>query len=134
MVVEAAEKSGSLITAGFAKKYKRKLFAVPGPLTSITSIGTANLLKEGADVVVSAEDILKNYGLRAQRTKESSIEFRGLDRLGQRVVEELQREPMEIDALSRIADAPISELGVTLSFLELKGILFEERGKYYIKT
>lgn len=133
MVVEAAEKSGSLITAGFAKKYKRKLFAVPGPLTSITSIGTAKLLKEGADIVTGAEDVIKEYGLTTQKTIESHIEFKGLDKLGQRIVEELQREPMEIDTLLRIINTPISKLSTALSLLELKGILFEERGKYILR-
>jgi len=59
LVIEAGEKSGSLITANLAKKFKRKIFAVPGPITSSVSIGTNMLIKEGAEMVTEARDILR---------------------------------------------------------------------------
>ncbi|MCH7605430.1 DNA-protecting protein DprA, partial [Patescibacteria group bacterium] len=59
LVVEAGENSGALITANFAKKYGRKIFAVPNPLTSAVSKGVTQLLKEGAELVGSADDILQ---------------------------------------------------------------------------
>lgn len=62
LVVEAGLKSGALITAGYAFKYGRKILAVPGPLTSSVSLGTANLIKRGASIVTSSEDILMLYG------------------------------------------------------------------------
>ncbi|TSC55898.1 MAG: hypothetical protein Greene071421_516 [Parcubacteria group bacterium Greene0714_21] len=61
MVVEAGENSGSLITANFAKKFGRRVFAVPGPLTSSVSVGIMQLIKEGAAVVTSAKDVLDYY-------------------------------------------------------------------------
>ena len=61
LVVEAGEKSGSLITANLAKKFGRKIFAVPGPITSSVSKGTNMLIKQGAEMVTDAGDILKYF-------------------------------------------------------------------------
>src|SRR3989338_3241182 len=75
LVVEAGEKSGSLITANFAKKYGRKLFVVPGPLTSSVSAGISELIRGGATVVTRAKDILDFYGIKYEirSTKSETI-------------------------------------------------------------
>ena len=134
MVVEAGEKSGSLITAGFAKKYKRRLLAVPGPLTSASSKGTAQLIKQGADIVTSAEDVLAGYDIPIRSFSKGSIRFSKLGKLEQSILKRLQQEPMEIDALTRSVKTSAAELGTVLSLMQIKGLVFEERGKYYIKA
>jgi len=69
LVTEAALDSGSLITASYAKKYGRKIFAIPGQITSEVSKGTLKLIKEGAEPVAEAQDILSYYKvLLAQRS------------------------------------------------------------------
>ena len=63
LVVEAKQKSGALITAHWAKKQKRKIFAIPGPIHSLNSKGPHILIKNGAKLVESAQDILKELNL-----------------------------------------------------------------------
>jgi len=70
LIIEAGEQSGSLITAEFAKKFKRKVFAVPGPITSENSKGISQLLKEGAAAATCAGDILREYGFSSRFTPE----------------------------------------------------------------
>ncbi len=134
MVVEAAEKSGSLITAALTRKYKRKLFSVPGPLTSAVSKGTIQLIKEGAEIVTAASDILAYYGAEGIASAGSDSLLLKLNKLEQSIVKQLQQEPMEIDVLSRLVKVPIWELGTALSLMQLKGFIGEEAGKYYMNA
>ncbi len=132
MVVQAAKKSGSLITAGCAKKYKRKLFAIPGPLTSSVSIGTAKLIKNGASIVTEAKDVIGFYGAKQSlinfgRTGDKSIKENKVER---KVVKELQTEPLGIDDISRKLNLSSRETGILLSEMQLKGIIKKEGNKY----
>ena len=61
LVIEAEEKSGCLITANYAKKFGRKVFAVPGPITGSLSKGTNLLIRHGAEMVLSARDVLRYF-------------------------------------------------------------------------
>jgi len=133
MVVEAGSKSGSLITANLAKRYQRRLFAVPGPLTSTLSKGTTQLIKEGAEIVSSAEDVLAAYDISNRGFSEGYSQFLKLDQLEQCIIEKLQQEPMEIDTLMRSVGTSASELGTTLSLMQIKGLVFDDKGKYYTK-
>jgi len=134
LVVEAGHKSGSLITADLAKKFKRKLFAIPGPLTSSVSQGTLQLIKEGAQMVTSANDILTHYGLDNSKQPTSCFSFAGLSNLEQSIVESLAQEPKEKDVLLRLVNISVSELGAALSLMQLRGIVNEEEGKYYVNS
>ena len=130
LVVEAALKSGSLITADFAKKYKRKVFALPGPITSKVSEGTNQLLKDEASIVTCAQDILDFYGIK--KSDLNNLNFQKAEGLEKEILEVLKREPMEIDALSRMFEIPSSQLGTTLSLMAMKGLVFQEGSKYFI--
>lgn len=69
LVIEAKEKSGSLITANYAFLQKRKIFAIPGPVYSPVSKGTNLLIKQGAKLVDEADDILKELNLFSKQEK-----------------------------------------------------------------
>jgi DNA processing protein len=134
LVVEAGEDSGALITANLAKKYGRKVFAVPNPLTSAVSQGVNQLLKEGAELVGSAKDILQYYGLRGhaeiRRTATRNYaEIKG--ELEQKIVQQLDKEPLYIDELSRRLLVSASQVGAAISMLQLDGVISEEQGKFY---
>jgi len=142
LVVEAGEKSGSLITANFAKKYKRKLFVVPGQIFSENSKGITELLKEGASPVSSAKDILEYFKISSPVFSErftpkgpyATQEIQGsrFDEVEQKIMDLLKRESVEIDALSRIFKISASEIGTKLSLMELKGFIKKEGNKYYL--
>ena len=134
MVVEAASNSGSLITAKLAKEYKRKLFSVPGMLTSSVSQGTMQLIKDGVEVVVRAEDVLTFFECEQKTAEVENIVLTKLNPLQQRIFKELKHEPKGIDILSYKVNIPISKLGTELSLMQLDGVLIEESGKYYIKN
>jgi len=150
LIVEAGEKSGCLITANYAKKFKRKIFVVPGPITSSVSKGSNMLIKQGAEMVTEARDVLEWF----RREPEVGPSFAGpLLRYGQnnvrplighsesadeesknpfetQVLEILAREPMEVDELSRQLEMSSSELGTKLSMMQIKGLI-ETRGSKY---
>lgn len=130
LVVEAGKKSGSLITAGYAKKYNRKLFAVPGSITNELSQGTNQLLREGAEPVISARDILDFFGVKGLFQENAAVaSHTGLDL---RIAKELKRESLAIDILARNLGVPVAKLGTALSLLQLRGTVSLERGKYYL--
>ena len=143
LVMEAGEKSGSLITANFAKKYKRKLFVVPGPLTSSVSFGIMQLIREGAAVATSAKDVLDFYKVKSQITirqladkfqtnpKSQIPNVNSENTLERKILEQLHREPLEADQLARMLGVGIAPLGATLSTMQLAGIITEENNKYH---
>jgi DNA processing protein len=133
LVVEAGLDSGSLLTAGLAKKYGRKIFAVPGQITSEVSKGTIKLIKEGAEVVTEASDILKYYNFSPAGTKKHSTQPNLIfSKEEQKIVEQLKREPMEADTIARTLGVSVVKIGATLSLMQLKGFINQESGKYYI--
>jgi DNA processing protein len=135
LVTEAALNSGSLITASYAKKYGRKIFALPGQITSEVSKGTLKLIKEGAEPVAEANDILSFYKvLLAQRSakREVGVNQKTSITLEQKILDYLKREPMNADDLSRTLAVPVAQLGTTLSLMQLKGIIINESGKFYV--
>lgn len=135
LVIEAGEKSGSLITANLGKKFGRKVFAVPGPLTSVLSLGTNGLIKRGnAEMVVNAEDILKyfNVGVGSPNLKNEGEEISPLQTIEQRIVQFLQAEPIDIDNLARKINISVPEISKIISFMEIKGQIKKENNKYYV--
>ena len=140
LVVEASEKSGSLITANFALEENRELFAVPGEISSRTSIGSNNLIKQGAKLAENADDIIVEIenSLRFANVKkqEESRAGAATDRIltddEKRIKRLLSYEPAYIDELAKKSDMSVSKMSSLLLSLELKNIIKELPGKNFI--
>ena len=137
VVVEAAEKSGSLITARFALDQDREVMAVPGNITSDLSRGANRLIKMGAKLVEGWEDVAEELPsplrerLLAQREGETQPLPLMTDE--ETAVYRLLKtdELIHIDELSEQGRLSISELLVLLLNLEIKGLITQSPGKYY---
>jgi len=136
LVTEAALESGSLITASYAKKFGRKIFALPGPITSEVSKGTIKLIREGAYPVTEAKEILDFFGLLPARRSlgkgGSNKVFSTGDTLQDKIIDQLRREPLKADEMARLFAVPVAQLGTSLSLMQLRGFINLDNGKYYI--
>jgi len=115
IVVEAAAKSGALLTAGMMIKRKKPVWAVPGPITSSVSAGTNQLIAEG----------------KAKMWVGSSLKGVPLQRRETPLLDLIQDEGLEADEIARKLGKSISEVGAQLSLLSLSGDIVERDGKYY---
>lgn len=132
LITEAAEDSGSLITASNAVSQGKTVFAVPGPISSRMSNGTAKLIKEGAALVSSANDILDLLKVRGKSGKVKSRDqrFGNLNKYEQRLLEVLENEERTIDEISKLTKIPIAKLSTILSEMELRGLIENSGGKF----
>lgn len=129
LVIEASDKSGTLITARLAIDYNRELLVVPGPITSPTSIGANLLIKQGATPITRSEDVLEFFGLKSTdflEEKKSEIESCTEE---ETEILELLVEPVPRDDIFAIVGKPASEVNTILSVLEIKGLIKEEYGE-----
>jgi DNA processing protein len=135
VIIEAAEDSGSLITADYTLKQERKLFAVPGNISSLTSRGTNSLIKQGARLVETAEDVLRGLDLYKGRNAGAAVR-RSLPSMTDEersVFDNLSAEPKHIDAIMAESGRTPGRLGGILTTLELKGLVKQLPGKYFVR-
>ncbi len=137
VVVQASEKSGSLITAGYALEQGREVFAVPGNVGAEGSRGTNRLIKEGAKMVESSKDILEE--ILPQWRKEEDA-FQEVEELGKGLSDEegslygiLGEDPLHIDAIIRESRLDPGRVSSLLLNLELKGLISQWPGKSFSK-
>jgi len=119
LVTEAGEKSGTLHTTTITRKLKHQIFAVPGNIYSNNSVGTNNLLKQGALPVTSSLDILNHYGKSANKTSSKTLN----PSVAQiNLLKHLSNE-IDTNRLARVSSIPIYKLLPLLTTMELAGLV-----------
>lgn len=135
VIIEASEDSGSLITAQYTREQGRPLFAVPGNAGSAVSRGTNNLIRQGAVLVESAQDILRSItpDRMPGMPRAPKQPLPSLSPEEQAVIDHITDEPRHIDRIMQESGTTAGRLSGVLITLELKGLVMQLPGKYYIK-
>ena len=132
LVVEGGLKSGALITAEFALEEGRSVYAIPGRVGDSKAEGTLALLKQGATMVQSADDILQEFGWREAGSKDA-ISVTSLEEPGRSIVQVIQeRGSPLLDDLITATGKDAADLLPTLMLLELQGVVKPLPGGRYI--
>lgn len=123
LVIEAAEKSGALITAKLALDANRDVFAVPGGIYWPNSAGTNNLIKQGAKAVTSCQEILNELGLT--KIKEYTINRSIVSASPEEtaILAVLNAEPLHIDAITKKTEVDTAKISCALTLMEMKGMV-----------
>jgi DNA processing protein len=129
LIVEAALKSGSLITARQALEQGREVFAIPGSIHSPLSRGCHSLIKQGAKLVENAQDILDELGLAtgARRHADQVDELNG----DESVLKHLGYDAVSVDALCQSSGLTVETVSAMLLSLELDGTIASLPGGFY---
>ncbi|MCL5018977.1 MAG: DNA-processing protein DprA [Patescibacteria group bacterium] len=143
VVIEAGEKSGSLITARLALEQGREVFAVPGTIDSTGSKGTNKLIKQGAKLIENTDDVLEEILPQLEKTsmpealsrsgQESCIvkKKENLSSTDRQIIEILSNSSLHIDDLISVTGLSPSDILSSLTTLELNGIIKQHPGMYF---
>lgn len=142
VVVEAAKRSGALITAGHALEQNRTVFSVPGRIDAVSSSGSNDLIKQGAKVVTNAEDVLEEFeyvlpahiAARGEKTDTPRPAPSGLTEKEKKLYDFLTEEKVSIDTLIGKSGLPAGEVSGALLSLELKDLIKQLPGKEFMRV
>lgn len=136
IIIEAAEKSGSLITSEFALEQGKDVFAVPGNINSPKSKGTNRLIKMGAKLIESADDVIEEFPHEMQMFLQKDVirktEAIDLSDDEKKIYSLISEEESHIDTLIQESQLPSHKVSALLVQLELKGIIKQYSGKMFV--
>ncbi len=131
LVVEAKHRSGSTVTAKYAKEQEKKVFCIPGNIDLKTSVGTNRLIQAGAKLVTCVEDILAQYGFPVkidETEQEVIVEDEYAD-----VYNVLTYMPTNINIIAKKCKLDISKVSQKLLMMEIKGYIKSMPGNEYVR-
>ena len=132
LVVEAKEKSGTLITARLALDYNKELGVVPASIFSDHGRGSNELLKKGAFPITSGQDILEILNLDfSKEPQQKELDLSDFSREERAILEKL-KEPLSKEEIQELTGLDITKINTSLSILEIKGVISEKLGKFRI--
>ena len=137
IIVEAGEKSGSLITARFAAEQGREVFVVPGNVTAVQSRGANRLIRDGARAFFEKEEILdflQTWQAYEPQKMNKPLQEAFSTPEDKAILAQITNEPLHIDEIVRKSGLPLSKVSSSIVLLELKGLVIETAPQTYQKT
>jgi len=129
LVIEATEKSGTLITARLAMEYNRDVLIVPGSIFSPNSRGTNKLISQGARPIIDSNDLLEALGFKPTESNQTKLDLSELSSPERKIVELLSISPLPRDELTTQAGLKASEANTIIMMMSLKGLIVEKMGE-----
>ena len=157
LVIDAGEKSGALITAGLAKEQNKKVFCIPSNLTNEYSMGSNMLIKDGANIALSSNDILEVFGGKGISKSDDSpsldlprpatgksdllipfplktrVKIKIKNKLQKNIYDFLSDEPVNIEEIKLKVKADIKEINFVLTILEMEGYIKKLIGNKFVR-
>lgn len=134
LVVEAGEKSGSLITATHAREQNRQVFALPGNIYNNESNGTNKLIHFGARIYLNFSQLLEGFDEKVQRNNNINIRYEELDPFQEKILKKVEDNPISLNDLMNLFSIDKEKVLETISILEIEGkITFKGHLIYFVK-
>ena len=131
LVAEASIKSGALITANLTLEQGRELMCIPGLITNPNTEGIYKLLKNGATLVTSADDVLEALNWEVKPAEQLKIDLSCLDEIEAKIMDVIEIEEKGVDEIMSATGLDLDTLLINLTTMELKGIIEQVNGDRY---
>ena len=130
LVAEAAMKSGAMISANLTLEYNRELMCMPGNILNPNTQGIYYLIKNGAGIVVDAQDVLNqmDWDFTVEYNESVNVELNDIQKS---ILDIISIEAKSFDEIISEVSCNVSELMVALTELEIKGLVIQENNKYH---